>query len=234
MDGPAGIPGSQSGIETEAPPPGASLFTEPILVVKQKPKLVEWNAEYTILDRHKKRLGAVVESGGSPWRRESGRHKLQVTDTEGWVVLALETRPTNLIFPTMTVNDSRGARIGQIRLKTFGIVAGAWLTLEVDGRELGAIRVKKDLDLSYALSLEATVMDEAKVEVGRITKTPTGRLKEWLTNADNYFVELEAVQSVVLRSLLIAAPVFIDLVFVQESGRATHQRTKPGWGSGAE
>jgi uncharacterized protein YxjI len=202
--------------------------------MKQKAKLVEWNAEYVIFDRHERRIGAVGEVGGGPWRM-AGRHKLEVTDAEGWIVLTLESRPTNVIFPTMTVNDGKGVPVGRIRLKTFGFFAGAWLVLEADGRELGAIRVKRELEAPTSeLALEATIVNETGARVGHITKSPAGRLKEWFTKADNYVMEFEPTLHAPLRSLVIAAPIFIDLVFVQESDRTAHRRMKPRWLSGDE
>ena len=42
---------------------GGTLFTEPILVVNQKAKIIELANEYLVYDQHGKQIGAVAEVG---------------------------------------------------------------------------------------------------------------------------------------------------------------------------
>ena len=44
---------------------GGTLFTEPVLVVNQKAKLIEVNNEYAIFDQHGTQIGAVRQVGQS-------------------------------------------------------------------------------------------------------------------------------------------------------------------------
>jgi len=48
---------------------GGTLFTEPVLVVNQKTKLIEMTNEYTVFDQHGNRLGSVVEVGQSELKK---------------------------------------------------------------------------------------------------------------------------------------------------------------------
>ena len=48
-----------------ASPGGGTIFTEPVLVVNQKAKLIEVNNEYAIYDQHGTQIGAVRQVGQS-------------------------------------------------------------------------------------------------------------------------------------------------------------------------
>ena len=50
---------------------GGTLFTEPILVVNQKAKLIETTNEFGVFDQHGQPLGTVVEVGQS--RKENSQ-----------------------------------------------------------------------------------------------------------------------------------------------------------------
>ena len=44
-------------------PGGGTLFTEPVLVVNQKAKLIEVTNEYKVMDQHGREIGSVTEIG---------------------------------------------------------------------------------------------------------------------------------------------------------------------------
>ena len=98
------------------------MFTEPILVVNQKAKVIEVNNEYAISDQHGNQIGAVREVGQNTAKKvmrvltsadQFMTHKLQVVDMEGRVLLAL-TRPAKLMKSKVIVQDGQGNEIGQV------------------------------------------------------------------------------------------------------------------------
>jgi hypothetical protein len=58
----------QAGVQAAAAGTG-SLFTEPVLVVNQKAKLVELVNEYKVMDQQGNHLGSVVQVGQSTLRK---------------------------------------------------------------------------------------------------------------------------------------------------------------------
>ena len=56
-------------------------------------------------------------------------------------------------------------------------------------------------------------------EVGLIQKKWSGLLKELFTDADNFWVDFEAVADPQLRALLFSATVLIDIVHFENRGR---------------
>jgi len=81
-----------------------SLFTEPVLVVNQKAKIIEINNEYAIFDKDGTQVGAVRQVGQSKARKvvraltsidQFLTTKLEIVDSGGTTVLAL-TRPAKV------------------------------------------------------------------------------------------------------------------------------------------
>ncbi|MGH9181475.1 MAG: DUF2510 domain-containing protein, partial [Acidimicrobiales bacterium] len=101
---------------------GGSIFTEPVLVVNQKAKLIEVNNEYAIYDQAGVQIGAVRQVGQSKFKKvmrvvssvdQFMTHKLQVVDMAGKPLLAL-TRPAKFVKSKVLVQDGAGREIGQI------------------------------------------------------------------------------------------------------------------------
>jgi hypothetical protein len=72
---------------------GGTLLTEPLLVVNQKAKLVEVNAEYAVYD-HGKKIGAVREIGQNLLKKAVdadvfGTRRFHIVDATGNTVLSL-------------------------------------------------------------------------------------------------------------------------------------------------
>src|SRR5262245_64365301 len=113
---------ARTGVAPAAPAGGGTLFTEPVLVVNQKAKLIEVNNEYAIFDQNGRQIGAVRQVGQSMAKKvirvlgsydQFMTHKLQVVDHYGNVVLAL-TRPAKVLKSRVIVQDGMGAEIGAI------------------------------------------------------------------------------------------------------------------------
>jgi Protein of unknown function (DUF2510) len=97
---------------------GGTIFTEPVLVVNQKAKLIEVNQEYAIYDQHATQIGAVRQVGQSTAKKvlrvvssvdQFLTHKLQVVDISGNVLLAL-TRPAKVMKSKVIIQDRRATR----------------------------------------------------------------------------------------------------------------------------
>src|SRR5688500_3376250 len=98
---------------------GGTIFTESVLVVNQKAKLIEVNNEYAIYDQNGTQIGAVRQVGQSAAKEvlrvltnvdQFLTHKLQVVDMQGNVLLAL-TRPAKVMKSRVIVQDSHGTEL---------------------------------------------------------------------------------------------------------------------------
>ncbi|MGY1618861.1 phospholipid scramblase-related protein [Geodermatophilus sp. SYSU D00691] len=201
---------------------GGTLFTEPVLVVSQKAKLLEINAEYAVYDQRGRQIGAVREVGQSFMKkalavRPEGQrtHRLQVVDMDGRVVIAL-TRPARIVRSKVIVRDGEGVQIGEIAQKSFGIMGKIRFVLEAGGRTVGSINAESSK--AWDFNIEDTAGDE----IARITKTWAGLAKEMFTRGDNYVVQIHRPLDEPLRSLVISAALAVDTVL--EQGGARHGR----------
>ena len=196
---------------------GGTLFTEPVLVVNQKAKVIEMHNEFAVYDRHGAQIGAVRQVGQSRAKKlvrllgsvdQFLTHKLQVVDSSGAPVLAL-TRPAKILRSRVAVGDATGKPVGEIVQENFvgkihfGLVAG--------GRRVGSIRAENGRAWNFSIT------DEAGVEVARITKTWEGLAKTLLTTADNYVVEITRPVDEPLRSLVVAAALGVDTALKQDA-----------------
>ncbi|MBI2710173.1 MAG: DUF2510 domain-containing protein [Actinobacteria bacterium] len=196
---------------------GGSLFTEPILVVNQKAKLIEVNNEYAIFDQHGTQIGAVRQVGQSAAKKvvrvltsydQFMTHKLQVVDMQGTVLLAL-TRPAKVMKSKVIVSDGQGCELGQIvQQNVFGKIRFA---LEAGGQALGSINAENWRAWDF------NIKDHADVEVARITKTWEGLAKTMFTTADNYVVQIRRPLHEPLRSLVVASALSVDTALKQDS-----------------
>lgn len=212
----AGAAGAQVG--------GGTLFTEPVLVVNQKAKLVELNAEYAVYDQHGQKIGAVREVGQSIMKKaiavrpaQNRTHRLQIVDMNGRVHLAL-TRPANIVRSKVIVRDASGAEIGQIVQKNIGMIGKIRFVLETDGRQLGSINAEGWDDWDF------NIQDATENEIARITRTWAGLAKEMFTKSDNYVVQINRSLDEPLRSLVIAAALAVDTALSQGAGARVWRR----------
>lgn len=207
----------QAGIEATEAAGGGTLFTSPVLVVNQKAKIIEVNAEFAIYDGSGTQIGAVRQVGQSTAKKvmrvlssldQFMTHTLQVVDRDGTVALQL-TRPRKVMKSKIIVQDGNGRPVGEIVQKNMiGKIAFA---LMGPGGQVGEIRGENWRAWNFAIT------DAAGTEVARITKTWEGLAKTMFTTADNYVVQIHAIQSEPLRSLLVAAAVSVDLALKQDS-----------------
>src|SRR5688500_11957447 len=124
---------------------GGTIFTEPVLVVNQKAKLIEVNNEYAIFDQHGTQIGAIRQVGQSAVKKVARvllsvdqflTHSLQVVDMSGAVQLTV-TRPGKVFKSRFIVGDGTGREIGQIVQKN--MIGKIRFAFEVGGSEIGSL-----------------------------------------------------------------------------------------------
>jgi uncharacterized protein YxjI len=195
---------------------GGTIFTEPVLVVNQKAKIIEVNNEYAIYDQHGTQIGAIRQVGQSTAKKalrmlssvdQFLTHKLQVVDIQGNVLLAL-TRPAKVIKSKVLVQDARGADVGQIVQQN--MIGKIRFGLEADGHTYGSINAENWRAWNFR------VEDHAGDEVARITKTWEGLGKTLFTTADNFVVQIHRPLEEPLRSLVVASTLAIDTALKQD------------------
>ncbi len=208
---------SRAGIEAGAVSGGGSLFTESVLVVNQKPKLIEINQEFAVYDQHGRQIGAVRQVGQSAAKKvmrfvadvdQFMTHKFQVVDADGQVVLAL-TRPRKVMKSRMIVEAGNGQELGQIVQRN--VLGKIRFSLESGGQQIGSLNGENWRAWNFNLQ------DGAGREVARITKTWEGLAKTMFTTADNYVVQIHEPLPHPLHSLVIASALGIDTALKQDA-----------------
>ena len=194
-----------------------SIFTEPILVVNQKAKLIELTNQYSVFDAQGQQLAAVNEVGQSAAKKalrllssldQFLTHRLLISDNSGAPVLQL-TRPAKVMKSTIIVSDGAGTEIGRIvQDNVFGKIH---FSLQAGGHTYGAIRAENWRAWNFRIE------DHTGNEVARITKTFEGIAKTLFTTADNYVVQFHAQLPQPLLSLVVAAALSVDTALKQDS-----------------
>jgi uncharacterized protein YxjI len=196
---------------------GGSIFTEPVLVVNQKAKLIEVNNEYAIYDQNGVQIGAVRQVGQSAAKKvirvlssydQFMTHKLQVVDMQGNVLLAL-TRPAKLIKSRVVIQDAQGNEVGAIVQQN--AIGKIRFNLEAGGHTYGSINAENWRAWNFS------VTDHAGTEVARVTKTWEGLAKTMFTTADNFVVQIHRPLEEPLRTLVVASSLAIDTALKQDS-----------------
>ncbi len=196
---------------------GGTLFSEPVLVVNQKVKIVELNNEYAVHDQHGTQIGAIRQVGQSTAKKvmraltsvdQFMTHKLQIVDRDGSVALVL-TRPAKFVKSKIIVQDATGAEVGTIVQEN--AIGKIHFGLYGPAGKVGAIHAENWRAWNFRIS------DAADNEIARITKTWEGLAKTMFTTADNYVVQIHTFSPEPLRSLVVAAAVSVDLALKQDS-----------------
>ncbi|MFI9811666.1 phospholipid scramblase-related protein [Saccharothrix variisporea] len=196
---------------------GGTLFTEPVLVVNQRVKLIELSNEYAVYDQHGRQLGAVVQVGQSALKKavrflgsydQFFTHKFEVRDAHGRVVLRL-TRPAKIVKSRMVVERGDGAPLGEIRQEN--AIGKIRFAFEVGGQRIGGIQAENWRAWNFSIT------DHTGGEVARITKTWEGLAKTMFTTADNYVLQIHRPLPDPLLSLVVASALTVDTALKQDS-----------------
>ena len=208
---------TRAGIQAGQAHGGGSLFTEPVLVVNQKAKLIEINQEFAVYDQHGVQIGAVRQVGQSAAKKmlrfvsnvdQFLTHKFQVVDAQGTVVLAL-TRPAKLMKSRMIVEGGNGQEIGQIVQQN--VIGKIRFSLESGGQSIGSLNGENWRAWNF------NIQDSSGTEVARITKTWEGLAKTMFTTADNYVVQIHETLPQPLLSLVVASALGVDTALKQDA-----------------
>lgn len=206
----------QAGV-TPAAQGGGTLFTEPVLVVNQKAKLIELTNEYSVMDQSGNALGSVVQVGQSTLKKVARfvssidqfmTHKLEIRDAYGQPVLQL-TRPRKFMKSRVIVERADGRPIGEIVQQN--MIGKINFAILVDGRQAGAIKAENWRAWNFS------IVDHADNEVARITKTWEGLAKTMFTTADNYVLQIHYQLPEPLLSLVVATALTVDTALKQDS-----------------
>ncbi len=205
----AGVAGVSAG--------GGTLFTESVLVVNQKAKLIEINQEFAIYDQQGQQIGAVRQVGQSTLKKAARlvssvdqfmTHKFQVVDRNGQVVLAL-TRPRKWMKSRIIVEGGDGRELGQIVQQN--VIGKIRFALESEGQRIGMLNGENWRAWNF------NIQDHSGREVARITKTWEGLAKTMFTQADNYVVQIHEQLPQPLHSIVLASAFGIDTALKQDS-----------------
>ncbi|MER6208446.1 phospholipid scramblase-related protein [Streptomyces sp. NPDC001642] len=198
-------------------PGGGSLFSEPVLVVNQKAKLIELTNEYTVMDQNGNLIGSVTEIGQSTLKKalrfvssidQFMTHRLEIRDAYGQPQLVL-TRPAKIMKSRVIVSRPDGSTVGEIVQQN--MIGKINFALNVDGRQIGAIKAENWRAWNFA------IVDHADNEVARITKTWEGLAKTMFTTADNYVLQIHYQLPEPLLSLVVATALTVDTALKQDS-----------------
>lgn len=196
---------------------GGTLFTEPVLVVNQKAKLIELTNEYSVMDQAGNTLGSVVQVGQSTLKKVARfvssidqfmTHKLEIRDAYGQPVLQL-TRPRKFMKSRVIVERADGQPIGEIVQQN--MIGKINFAIMVNGQQAGAIKAENWRAWNFS------IVDHADNEVARITKTWEGLAKTMFTTADNYVLQIHYQLPEPLLSLVVATALTVDTALKQDS-----------------
>lgn len=196
---------------------GGTLFTEPILVVNQKAKLIELVSEYKVYDQAGLQIGSVCQVGQSKLKKVARAllnidqfltHRYEIRDASGTAVLTL-TRPAKLMKSKFSIDRPDGSNVGMVvQDNVFGKIH---FSLEAGGQKIGAINAENWRAWNF------NVQDASGTEVARISKTWEGLAKTMFTTADNYVLQIHAPLADPLCSLVVAAALCVDTALKQDS-----------------
>ncbi|MFI7382213.1 phospholipid scramblase-related protein [Streptomyces sp. NPDC049813] len=205
----AGVAGAGQG--------GGTLFTEPVLVVNQKAKLIELTNEYSVMDQNGTLLGSVTEIGQSSLKKalrfvssvdQFMTHKLEIRDAYGQPQLVL-TRPAKIMKSRVVVERPDGSPVGEIVQQN--MIGKINFAMNVNGQQVGAIKAENWRAWNFA------IVDHADQEVARVTKTWEGLAKTMFTTADNYVLQIHFQLPEPLLSLVVATALTVDTALKQDS-----------------
>ncbi|WP_329261706.1 phospholipid scramblase-related protein [Streptomyces sp. NBC_01478] len=198
-------------------PGGGSLFSEPVLVVNQKAKLIELTNEYKVMDQNGNLIGSVSEIGQSTLKKalrfvssldQFMTHRLEIRDAYGQPQLVL-TRPAKIMKSKVIVSRPDGSPVGEIVQQN--MIGKINFGMFADGRQIGAIKAENWRAWNFA------IVDHADNEVARITKTWEGLAKTMFTTADNYVLQIHYQLPEPLLSLVVATALTVDTALKQDS-----------------
>ena len=207
---------SQAGVHVEGTG-GGTIFTEPVLVVNQKVKLIELNNEYAVYDADGNQIAAVRQVGQSALKKAARlltsldqfmTHSLQIVDMSGNVLLTV-TRPRKVLKSKVEIGDASGNQIGRVIQKN--AIGKIRFDLEAGGQVIGSLNAENWRAWNFSIK------DASGQEVARITKTWEGLARTLFTTADNYVLQIERPLEQPMLSLVVASALSVDTALKQDA-----------------
>ena len=196
---------------------GGTLFTEPVLVVNQKAKLIELVAEFKVFDQNGNQVGAVAQVGQSQLKKalrlvssldQFMTHTYEIRDAQERPVLIL-TRPRKIMKSKFSITRADGSEVGSVVQKN--MVGKIKFSLQAGGQEVGSLNAENWRAWNF------NIQDATGREVARITKTWEGLAKTMFTSADNYVLQMNEQLAEPLLSLVVATALCVDTALKQDS-----------------
>jgi uncharacterized protein YxjI len=193
------------------------LFTERVLVVNQKVKLIELVNEYKVFDQNGAQIGSVAQVGQTALKKAARlvssldqfmTHTYEIRDASEKPVLVL-TRPRKFMKSKFQITKPDGTVVGDVAQKN--VIGKIRFSLNANGQEVGTLNAENWRAWNF------NVQNAGGTEVARITKTWEGLAKTVFTTADNYVVEFKAAIEEPLRSLVVASALCVDTALKQDS-----------------
>ena len=206
-----------AGIAASGAAGGGTLWTEAVLVVNQKAKLIEVTNQYAVFNQAGQQIASVNEIGQSTAKKvlrvvssldQFMTHKLEIRDARGQVQLLL-TRPRKVFKSTVVVENAHGQELGRIVQEN--MVGKIHFGLEAGGQKVGSIRAENWRAWNFRIE------DADGTEVARITKTFEGVMKTLFTTADNYVLQIHHQLPEPLLTLTIASALTVDTALKQDA-----------------
>ncbi|GLY66918.1 LURP-one-related/scramblase family protein [Amycolatopsis taiwanensis] len=195
---------------------GGTLFTEPVLVVRQKARLIEASAEFGVFDQHGRPLGSVVEVNLTrlqklirilPKYNKCRTRTFEVRDMGGSVVVKV-TRPAKTLESRFMVTRADETPIGEIVQESE--LGGIRFSFVTQGRTIGGIQAENWCAWDFS------IIDDTGAELARVTKAFGDLVKEEFATADSYVVEMHRNVAGPLASMVVASALTIDTALKQD------------------
>ena len=208
---------ARAGVEPGGVTGGGTVFTEPVLVVNQKVKLIEVTNQYSVYDQNGTQIASVSEVGQSTLKKvvrvlgeydQFFTHRLEVRDMQARPVLQI-TRPAKILKSKVVVEKPGVGEVG--RLEQRNAIGKIRFALMAGSEQVGELRAENWRAWDFA------IVDASGTEIARIKKTFEGLAKTMFTTADNYVVRIHRPLEDPLLSLVVASALTVDTALKQDS-----------------
>jgi hypothetical protein len=189
-----------------------------IVVLNQRPKILEVETQYEVFASDASPLGVVTQIGQSGGKQAARvltqfdqyfTHHFEVRDTTGRNVLRL-TRPRKLFRSRMRVFDGNDRYLGEVQQENI-FWKIRFRLVDAGGRVVGHVQPKN------VRAWDWTIVDERGGELATVVKTWEGWAKTAWTKADNYVMKVARPLPDGLRELVAAVPLTLDVALKQDA-----------------
>lgn len=209
---------ADSGLGGPAFAEDGSLLGASVLVVNQRPKILEVETAYEVFGSDAAALGSIRQIGQSRFQQVARvltafdqylTHHFEVLDTAGRPVLRL-TRPWKVFLTKMHVFDGNDVYLGTIRQENVFWKIRFQL-LDPQGRIVGRMHAKN------VRAWDFQILDLTGREVAMVVKSWEGWARTAFTRADRYVVRVHEQLAPPLRQLAFATALTADMALKQDA-----------------